>query len=236
MTKTFEARKTVRGSYLLSEDRLRRIHKHLCSPNGSVRTTLTFKNERTISSEDLDEILGDSLIGSSEVDELRFKMLNNPNGFCDVVFANRGGAMAYGLQGERSWVLSTEADILNEFNAGKLWYSNLNPNRWPVSNINVAITVTLFFIGLICLGLYLTPLWILTSREFLFVALAFGIVVPGTTLLQYYFFPSLEYDFGKGAVSFKCRRNTMSFLFVTVSLGLCLSVFQTWVASRLGIS
>jgi hypothetical protein len=122
MAHTFEARKTIRGSYLLSEDIVRRMVKHMSASGGILTASLKFKNERTIVSDDIDEILNDSLIRSTEIDELQLRVITPSHAIAEVLFKNGSGAMGYGIRGDRQWVLALEHEILSEIDAGKLWF------------------------------------------------------------------------------------------------------------------
>ncbi|MBY5737346.1 hypothetical protein [Rhizobium leguminosarum] len=234
MTRTFEARKTIRGSFLLREETLRRIISHMTSSGGMLKATLTFKDERVIASDNIEEILTDSLISSTKIDQLRLRTIECPGGVAEVLFADRSAAMGYGIEGERTWVLALEQDILNEFNSGKLWFSNLNPNRWPVENINTAIVWISVLVGVFTLLMYHfgewifknTPLWIPLS-----VATAFGLA----TLLQTYLFPSLHFGFGKGLESYRFRTGTIYFLFAGLFLSIVTGVVGNYFSLKLGI-
>jgi len=233
MTRTFQAQSIIRGSYLLKAETLLRIIEHMTSSGGTLKAALTFKNGRTIESEDINEILSDSLVTSTKIGQLKLKTIQSPNGTAEVHFTDYSAAMIYSIQGERQWVLTLEQDILNEFNSGKLWSSNLNPNRWPVNNWNTAVLWICLVMGILFLVMSYLGQWLLEKMSIW--SLSFLIGFPIIGLLQTYLFPSLHFGFGKGLESYKTKSNILHLVIVLVGLGLILSVAGNYISKKVGI-
>lgn len=230
----YQAQKTVRGSLLVTEQLLRRMVKHLATDR-AVDIVICFKGERRISTDNIEDALSDSLVSGTEIEAIRLRTEGGDGAWADITLSNSPEAMQYTLRGDRKWVLALEQDIMNEFNSAKLWFSWLNPSRWPLHNLNIVMPTVCLLLGLMFVAAFHWQEWMMKNIP------AYSPVLPmviasAAMLLQTYFFPSLSFAFGAGLKSYHRRMRTLYFLFGTMGVGSVLSLGQTWLAGWLRIT
>ena len=117
------------GGYIISEALLRKCMQLIetFSQDELPKISVTFKDGRTMESRNPEDVLRDSFIQSTRIDEIK---ISGPNfeskrtNDAAVIF-RRGGSSAirFIVAGERAATLMFERDLINELAASKQWYS-----------------------------------------------------------------------------------------------------------------
>jgi hypothetical protein len=125
----FNVNRRLPGGYIISEtllrkcvqlaDRLSEENRAPDTPSTPTDISVIFKGGREVNSKTLDDVLSDSFIQSTKIDEIVIS-----NGSTFTIKLHRSNTPIYfRISSDRSTIIAFEHDLLNELSSGKTWYN-----------------------------------------------------------------------------------------------------------------
>lgn len=215
----------IKGSFLIEEQTLRRICSHIESAMGqSVQLAIRFRNDRTITEENIDLLLSDSSISGWPISRVTFNSINADRNVTVILDDEATRPASIRIKGDRQFALSLEDSIVNELNGVRNPWWFINGSNWPGFGIGALLNILGFLVPIAIL----LPLF--ASKEMF--ALAAGVspwwlllffVSPTMSTLGPIIAPSVVFNFGKGRSNYGRSRAILGTLFGIVFLGVVIN-------------
>ncbi|RWC29869.1 MAG: hypothetical protein EOS70_23570 [Mesorhizobium sp.] len=125
----------VRGSFIFSRDHLialnKVIEKHL---GHTPSVTVNLSNKRSLSSDNINEVLNDPFLESSVIEQVMFSASDRGWNRRANLYMKRTWSepISYEIVGERDFCLSLEQSLVSLIGASNKWYGFLNIHNYPL--------------------------------------------------------------------------------------------------------
>lgn len=234
MSQKFQVDKTLHGSFLIEEDTVRQLAKSIENAHGKPpETSISFENDRTIKSDSVDDLLSDSIINSTKINQIKMRCHDSEGRSTYVTITNdKYRTINMDIDGNREFVLALE-DKFNHIIPARSIFSIFNESSKRKSTLNVTWNI-LGAISLLATGIFgqleqKVPLLIsLASLTFFIVTAALSGVLGS-------FLPSVTFNFGAGQKSYRNKTTILKFIGVGIILSLGLGVGGNYLSKLAGI-
>jgi hypothetical protein len=214
------------GGYIISEALLRKCMQLIetFSQDELPKISITFKDGRTMESRNPEDVLSDSFIQSTRIDEIKISGSNfesKRTNDAAIVF-RRGGSTAirFIVAGERAATLMFERDLINELAASKQWYSPLVVSYYPWYLVGISIVILILVLAAGASNLHYIDA---VTFDFIFSKIYIpAFLWPLSLLFLNAVFPPIIFDLGDGAR--RQRRHTAIWSFIIGSIVVALLV------------
>ena len=226
MGSEFHISRHLGGGYIISEALLRKcmqLVETFSWEGAPPEISVTFRDGRTVNSEDPDDVFSDSFIQSSRISEITISSYHHTSLGASITFRKHGEIPSYfRVTGGRSASLVFERDLINELAASKQWYSSIASLR-PIILVATLVIVGLFISTITFFSSWPPDFYVKTITYPIFSLLSL------IFLLRIIAFPPIIFDLGDGARRQKVRTTIWSFIIVTVIAGILVSIFTDWI-------
>jgi hypothetical protein len=186
------------------------------------KISITFKDGRTMESRNPEDVLRDSFIQSTRIDEIKLSGSNfesKRTNDAAVIFQREGSyPIRFIVAGKRASTLEFERDVINELAASKQWYSPLVLSFFPWYLLGALVSVSILGLAIAASSLeYITR----PTVELFFYIFFMPIVLwPLSLLFLNAAFPAIIFDLGDGARRQRRRTTIWSFVIGSVVVAL----------------
>lgn len=232
MSREYEINRPLRGNFLIDEDCLRNVIKHIREAHGEdPRISITFENDRTVRDDSWDKLISDSLIRSTKIKSIIIRC-DESRRSTRLAFQNESSrTVDIDILGNREWALALEDHLLREVTPKKTWLSLFLSKNNHMTDVYMSF---LWFGSIILCTIFL-------YSEFdnaayialvLFTILSLYGVCSSFTKL---YVPGIQFDFGAGQRSYRTRAIAMKFVGGSVLLALVIGVAGNYLSKLAGI-
>ncbi|RUX97455.1 MULTISPECIES: hypothetical protein [unclassified Mesorhizobium] len=218
--------KKQQGCYVFSRDQLTAISATIQKHIGKLPTvTIELMNERSITSDNIDELLKDPFIESSRISSISYSVFeyNIPNRVSVRLRETWMAPVSYEISGERNVCLALEQSITSVIGASKKWYTWINVHNYP-GLLQMAIVFPLAAGVGILVALPFSKAGDAKPPGiffFVFAALIFGIPWASGKVI-----PKTVFNFGRGRIVYERISSPPKWFFSAIILGLLATFFR----------
>jgi hypothetical protein len=229
----FPVSRQLPGGYIISETLLRKCvqlagrlseeNRVPDTPSTPTDISVTFKGGREVNSNTLDDVLYDSFIQSTKIDEIVIS-----NGSTFILRLRRSSTpVSFRIRSDRSTIFEFEHDLLNELSSGKTWY-NFHYYEQLASIVGViAFCSACSILSLLTIRFMGGPTLIINNL------IMGAIIIFLAMILIIVAIPDIIFDFGEGARRRKIRDYVLSGVILAAILGISVNFFTGWITGGL---